>query len=143
MVSTFILLITELDLDYSNHLKSIVSVVSLQFVQSVDYSDSVSRAFHLLADGSSCYTQDFVSSGSQHHLGDSVCELLALRLALLNFTCLELKFPINIVADSFSNIFRFINAGFTFALSANHCSECKFIGAKTVAFCLAPLDAGF
>jgi hypothetical protein len=97
MVSTFILLITELDLDYINHLKSIVSVVSMQFVQSVDYSDSVSQAFHLLADGSSCYTQDFVSSGSQHHLGDSVCELLALRLALLNFTGLELKFPTNIV----------------------------------------------
>ncbi len=78
MVSTFILLITELDLVYINHLKSIVSVVSMQFIQSVDFSDSVSQTFHLLADGSFCNTQDFVSSGSQHHLGDSVCELLVL-----------------------------------------------------------------
>ncbi len=35
--------------------------------------DSVSQAFHFLADGSFCYTQDFVSSGSQHHLGDVNC----------------------------------------------------------------------
>jgi hypothetical protein len=64
----------------------------MQFVQSVDFSDSVSQAFHLLADGSFCYTQDFVSSGSQHHIGDSVCELLVLRLALINFTGLILCF---------------------------------------------------
>ncbi len=39
----------------------------------------------------------FVIPKILHHLDDSVCELLVLRLALLNFTVLELEFPTNIV----------------------------------------------
>ncbi len=86
-----------IDLEYINYLKSIVSTVTTQYVQSLDVSDSISQAYHLLVDGSICHTQDFVFSGSTHNLGDSVSELLALRLALLNFTGLDLKFPANIV----------------------------------------------
>jgi hypothetical protein len=70
---------------------------SIQLAVAMVSDVPLATAYYYKNDGTFCVIQDFVSSGQQQVIGEGVCELLALRLALQTYIGRFPAYPANIV----------------------------------------------